>query len=114
MPHNPLERRSHVFAAATLVSQLTWGALALAGAMIIAVVIVAMQRPDAIPTVLPVITGIGMPLIIGLMALTQKFFATVTDGQLGQLLHAVQEKEYAKGKLEGITEEAPKIVKGEP
>lgn len=99
--NTPVERRAHVFAAAAAVNFLTVLAIIMALLTIVAVLVAAFWIPDNMALV-PTILGIASPIIMALLAAGLRKFATVTDGQMGEILKLTQEAKKAEGVVEGI------------
>lgn len=116
---NPKERRRSVFAAARRVDLWSVLAVGLAALCVIIGGIVLVVNPGEFSQLRDFIMVLVLPVIGGLIALSQKAYGTVVNGQLGLLLRTEGEKAEAKveaahhaGKLEGV-KEAPAILKGE-
>lgn len=106
---NPVERRTHVFAAAAAVNFLAVLAMIMAAITVAAVLVVILFAPEQSASAIPTIIGITLPITMALMAAGQKKQAAVTDGQMGQVLHAVAQAEHAKGMVAGIREASPDL-----
>jgi hypothetical protein len=115
---NPSERRRDVFAAAKSVDRWALCAVTLGILSMFLGVIVAIVKPDSFDEVRDLIMVVALPLCTTLLAMSQKAYATVVNGQLGLLLKNEGEKSDARaeaahnaGIVEGL-KDAPQILKG--
>lgn len=88
-----------------------WAAVTLSFMTILAIVIIAVLRPDS-GSIISTIIGVTVPSITVLIAIAIKQVKTAIDGRLTQLLLLTEKASKAEGKLEGNVRTAVRSTDG--